>query len=460
MSKDKEKPRAYGGVGVSTSAGSAPTYGTGGSGFTKDSRKKKPAKKPVYGTGGTGFGKPADKPVYGNGGTGFGKSSPTGKKPVDMNKTNKGFVARPESTYHTNPQSTGVRSRTLRRNAAEEAIVDPTQYTKTLEDFIAQARLALSSTNDAAMSGISGREGALKSNAAGIRGDIGGQYKSLAAYMAGQAPSIAQNYQTGIDQTAAAGKQATDAIQQSSAGAQSQQQAILSRLGIEDANVAIANQGGTLESQAATNVNDSAQRTQAASQRLSSNQATAQNLNVSSGEAAQLQGQQQQNRISQDLTSRLGALQDERAATASNTESSVQSLAQNLYNNDYNQWQGNYDRKYNVQKDAQSAAMEQTQMENDAAAALAESNAPAQMDATGFKSLGANGQAAYALQQSGVDPQSAKTIVQAVQDTYAAGGTFNSFLDFAKLINAKAKSNGLDPIDTNTAAGIYYNYFQ
>lgn len=345
-------------------------------------------------------------------------------------------------------------------NRQEATVPDNTQYLKTLADFMQQARDTLNSSKQtalsSAMSGIAGREAAMKQQAAASDQNIGKGYGALSAFISGQAAPIAQNYQTGIDQTAAAAADAQNAINQGNQAAVAQQQAILQRLGIGDTNVVLQNTGTANAGQTSANVADAAARAQAARTRLSENQQTAQNFNTQSGTAAALEGRGAQNKIQQQLMSYLGQLQDERTAASSAaqvTEADVVQLAQQLMDQDRQVWEGNYNRRYQVEQDA--AANAQAAMEAQIEAAQAQ--AAPELNATTYSSLGPVGQAAYALQQSGVDPVQAKTITNALQRAYTEGRVRN-VQDFVKLVQQYA--SGADPIDINNAASIYYQYFQ
>ncbi len=336
-------------------------------------------------------------------------------------------------------------------------VQDNTQYLKTLQDFMQQARDILGSSAQSSlsstMSGIAGREAAMKAPAADSTAKIGRGYQALNSFFNGNAPKIDENYQTAQNQVAQAATDTNNLINTGNQAAQAQQNALLKQLGIGDTNIVLQNKGTTNEAQQAANVADAAQRAQGTRNMLATNQATTQDFNRASGSAAQLEGQGAQNGIQRSLMDYLGKLQDERTQAQQSsqvTEADVVQLAQQLLDADQSTWQGNYDRRYQVEQDAA----------NNAAAAYEAQMKAAQgpeMTATQYSSLGPGGQVAYALQQSGVDPTQARTIADAAQRAYSTGNVRNA-ADFIKLVQQYA--SGTDPIEAANAASIWYNYYQ
>lgn len=326
---------------------------------------------------------------------------------------------------------------------------DMSQYNKTVDDFIAQARQIVGSSQQQYLNDIAAKEAALRQNANQNLDTIGKDYAALSAFISGQSAPISSAFQTGIDQSGAAGATAQSAIQQATSAAQAQQQAILANLGIQDANIAIANNGNTLEAQMAANVADSAGRTQATQDRLSQNQQSALNANTMSGNAAALEGQGQRNRITQNLASAIADLQSQRGLITSGSDAAALELAQSLMNNDYQIWSDNYNRRYQTQSDAANLAIQRQQAE-------AQANQAPEMTSTAWGALGPAGQANYALQQQGVDPQQAQYIVNAVQTIMAQKPNIG-ISDLVALLNA---DEGIgDKINAQNAAAIYQNYF-
>lgn len=329
-----------------------------------------------------------------------------------------------------------------------QVVPDNTQYSKTLEDFLAQAREIVNSSASSQLGLLGNQEAALKRNAAEIQGKIAGGYSGLSSFIDGRNPVIKENYQSGVEGVADAASRAQEAITSGTATAQAQQQAILNRLGIQDANIPIANDGQTLEAQMAANVADSAGRAQNAETQLNSNMATSLDFNTSAGTAAALEGQGQQDRISRDLMTRLAELADQRTQIQSQTQQSPYELAMMLRNDDYNIWEGNYGRRYQVDQDAMSNAMAMQE-------AQAKANQMPELNSTTWSALGPLGQAEYALTQSGVPPQEASAILATIEQE---GGRHATAASFIQRLQQLAIERGLEPISTQNAARIYYNY--
>ena len=362
----------------------------------------------------------------------------------------------PNSNSFTNPPPDSI----ARPNYDTSTQVDPSQYTKTVADFLDQARSMLKSDSQKTISGIDARDSALRSNATGIQGQMSNGYAGLVKGILDQAPSIAQNFQTGISQVGDSAAKAQKVMADSAAAAQSQQQAILGRLGITDANIPIANKGNTLEAQTAGQVADSAARAQSAQTRLSSDQTTALGTNNSTAQSAAMYGQNEQNRISGDLMSQLAALQDQRNVAGQQTsEADAYKLAQDMLSSDQSLWAGNYGRESAMQSGAAQSAFDKykadlaAQTQED----VANTNA-ASRNAPKYNEMGAGGQANQSLLNAGVDQGQASIITAAIQQAYETGDISTA----AKFMEAVRQASGSDPkniVAAQNAAGQFYKYY-
>jgi len=337
--------------------------------------------------------------------------------------------------------------------------VDPSQYTKTVADFLVQAREMLKSDSQKTISGIDAKDSALRSNAAGIQGQMSNGYAGLVKNIMDQAPAVAQNFQTGISEVGTSAAAAQKVMSDSAAAAQTQQQAIMNRLGIADANIPLINNGNTLADQTAGNIADSAARAQSAQNRLASDQTTAVNTNNSTGQAAAMYGQNEQNRIGTDLVSRLAALQDQRNTVGQTSETDAYKLAQDMLDSDYSQWNGNYGRESSMQSGAAQSAFDKykadlaAQTQED----VANTNA-ASRNAPKYNEMGAGGQANQSLLNAGVDQGQAAIITAAIQQAYESGDISTA----AKFMEAVRQASGSDPkniVAAQNAAGQFYKYY-
>lgn len=333
---------------------------------------------------------------------------------------------------------------------------DNTQYSKTLEDFLAMAQQIIGGQTQSQLSGISNQEAALRQNADEIRGKIAGGYNALSSYIGEQAPVIQQNFDTGIEGIGNSAEQAQASISKGTAAAQAQQQAILDRLGNSDANISIANNGTTLEAQMAQQIADSAQRAQGAQTQLQSNAVTERNYNTSMGTSAAMEGQGQQDRIGRDLLSRLAELADQRQLIQSGSQMDASRLASDLMDRDYGIWSGNYDRRFNADKSAMDFAQQQAQLQAEQQAAM---NKPQEMTTARWSTFGPPARAAYALENSGVAPDQARAIVAEIDQYYGDGGANMTPSQFVTAIQKLARDRGLDPVSTSNAAAVYREYF-
>lgn len=282
---------------------------------------------------------------------------------------------------------------------------DDTQYNKTLEDFLALAQQYMSGSSAEELGNIGNQETSLRRNAEDISNQLRGGYSGLSSFITGQAPVIQQGYEQGIQGSAEAAQRAQTAITEGTAAAQAQQQAIMNRLGIADANIPIANAGTTLEAGMAQQVADSAARGQNAQTELNSNMATALNFNTSQGTSSAVEGQGEQNRVHRDLLSRLAELADQRreVQSSSNSSSDMYGLAQSLMDQDYQKWSGNYDRKYNAQRDAMQMAQDQMAAQQDTSSS--------DISSTQASLLGTAGRAEYMLKMNGLDATGSSYII-------------------------------------------------
>lgn len=345
--------------------------------------------------------------------------------------------------------------RRIRDNAKPQQMPqDNSQYNRSLADFLAMAQQIVGQNAQGQLGLLGNQEAALKRNAAEIQGKIGGGYNALSSFIDGQAPVLQKSYQTGIEGVSDAATRAQSAISEGTAKAQAQQQAILSRLGNEDANIAIANTGKTLEDEMANRISDSAQRAQGAETQLNTNMATEVGYNTAMGTSAALEGQGQQDRVSRDLLSRLAELADQRQMIQSSSQQDSLGLAQNLMGSDYDIWQGNYNRRYQLDQDSMNNALKMAEMQD-------QGGAP-ELNATTWSAMGPGGQAQYALQQGGVPPDQAAGIMQAINETMGSG-RYSGDMGISKFIQEiqrLAQERGLDPVSTQSAALMYYNYMQ
>ena len=335
-----------------------------------------------------------------------------------------------------------VQSRARSLGSKSTKMRDPSQYNKTLEDFLAMAQQMLSGESSSILSGISAQEAALKRNAEEIRGTIGSGYRGLSTFIDGQAPKIEQGFQSGIEGSAAAAQRAQGAITEGSAAAQAQQQAIMERLGIQDANIPIANTGTTIEAEMARRIADSAQSQQGTENLLNTNKATELGFNTSMGTSAALEGQGQQDRIGRDLLSRLAALQDQRATASRSSTSDACGLAQQLMGTDYGLWSDNYDRRYNLDKDAMNYAS-------------AGQSTP-ELTSTGWGALGVPGQVQYMMQQSGVDPAISLTVIQALGDKIQTSRGTPTLQELLEVAMAAAGNDAAARVAAQNAALQYH----
>lgn len=364
-------------------------------------------------------------------------------KPAPTAAKNVGQIAKPTPSKIKLPAKT------------KPKVPDDTQYHKTLQDFLTTAQQLLSGTTNGQLNALGNQEAALKNSAADIQNKMRGGYAGLSSFISGQAAPIGEAYQQGIQGAADAAKNAQDTIQAGTSAAQAQQQAILNRLGIADANIPIANTGTSLEADSARAISDSAQRAQNAQTQLSANKASGLTYNAALGNSAALEGQGQQDRISRDLMQKLAELADQRAVLQSSSASDALSLASELYNSDRQNWSDNYNRKYQANSDAMQFAIDQ-------ANASAEANSAPQMSSTAYSALGPLGQASYAMDQWGVDPSTAKATLAVISEVTSNGNQRIAMnpAAFIQAVQDRARQMGLDPITTQNAAMIYFNYLQ
>lgn len=342
-------------------------------------------------------------------------------------------------------------TRDLWRNANQRTSQDPiddTQYSKSLEDFLAMAERMLSGDKSTAINGVANQEAALRRAHQDISNQLRGGYSGLSSFIAGQAEPISSAYDTAVQGSAEAAQRAQAAISEGAAAAQAQQQAILARLGISDANIPIANTGTTLEQQTSQAITDSAQRAQNSQTELTSNKASQLGYNSSMGTSAAMEGQSQQDALGRQLMMRLAELADQRTQIESQSNKSALDLAQQLMGADYQLWEGNYNRKYQANRDALDLAIQKAQA----------ANTSPEMNSTSWNALGPVGQASYALQQSGVPAEQVGPIISLITEEMAKGNIRNEY-SFIKAVQEEALRRGLEPISTQNAAALYYNYF-
>ncbi len=405
--------------------------------------------------GGLGFGAGPASAV----GKAYGSARARATVPL-INAASKGWNA-PLTSDIKAPPGSGGRGGSFDRQTKEaprRPAQDNTQYTKQIQDFLDQSRALLNSGSSASISAainnIANREAAIKSQGATADSNIGKGYAALQSFIAGQADPIQQNFQTAVDGTGAAADTAKTSMIEASEAANAQRQAILNRLGTADSEAVLLNKGihgsGDLEK----NIADVAGRAQAAQTRLESNKQTALNYNTQFGSSSALQGRAAQDGVQRTVTNAIAALQDERAAAQASAQvddADVWGLAQQMLNSDQGIWEGNYNRRYQVEGDAAANALSLYEAQ--------QKSGGEPMDSTSYGALGPVNQAVYALQQSGVDPQQASVIAQAVSQEYAANG---GKMDVSKFITAVQKNLGASasPLDVSTAVSIFYKYFQ
>jgi hypothetical protein len=161
---------------------------------------------------------------------------------------------------------------------------------KTLADYIQQAIALIGDQGQQALVSYDPQRSTLRGNASENDARLEAMYRQLRGSIDADAPVLQQGYQEAIDSTANRAREAQTQTQQASDAATAQNNAVLSNLGIQEAQIGQIQQGRDLGTQTAENIAAQASKGQAAGDRLSSNQATALAHNTNIGNAAGLEG--------------------------------------------------------------------------------------------------------------------------------------------------------------------------
>lgn len=235
----------------------------------------------------------------------------------------------------------------------------PEEKQLTLADYLRQASEMLSSSGAGGGVNYDPQRNTLRQNASENDARLEAMYRQLRGSIDADAPVLQQAYQGAIDATQQNTQQAQEQTQAASDAAYARNNEVLSNLGIQQAQGNQIINGTDLASQTARQVGDQADRGQAATNRLASNQATAIQHNTNIGNAAGLEGNLQRASNNARLQSLLAEIdmqeQQQNAGRQDNSFSQQLGLAQELLGFDrYNQ-----ERQDNLQMSAAEAAAKQ-----------------------------------------------------------------------------------------------------